>query len=1019
MGRERIRENSSRKVANSHSSVFFAPNNANARGSPRGVDGGSIRIPSSIIAAIISVLVASLPHCYNVAVEGRQNFVPSRDRVVKYRQEKGQQKQYRDNGKSIEGPNYHHNQITTSSSSNANSYILPAKKKNEKNLRMGGTNDNDISFLLPAAAATRRTGQLTSCCSAYSSYSASDMCSLYGQDCQSGKTKSHDDEDQSCTQEGLAFIGVSFSVNTKYGNPYSYQLCDQFPMGNIIDRDYKYAMSMDEDGWLVGGGYKQFDYSGKMPYIDSSHTELLRIGSMDVSKGGTSIQQVYSAMESISFDPFPFYPEYLKGGGGKKNNNNYNSGSAPSSDITLIVSVVEEYSDDSYSTYQKFLNSLFTAMKNVDGGACMDDHDTDPHVSMARGVKFKSSYHKQQYMYAANLEVAVWQAMYPKGVVIGSKSYASFPPGVKGSKKTVGYGNIYFFFDRNNITKAFPPSSSLTDQQFYYSTLFSKGKASSFYSSVTSYSSNNNQEDNGDSWEYNPYQWKTNMAIHDQTNGWDLPPNCNEEGETFVGIPLSRQSASNLQSTNTFQEQFDFEYLLDRNFTYIKSFGTNHGWLVGGEQEGNSAGSIVDIDTAHIPLFNLGTTNPNMGGLSLSDMIKVLKTVQFGTLYIKPAFVFADSNGHLKLQFEADASSALGYLYDNLCQMLGIKWNYISPSNSYGLYTNCAMHAAGDRASYGCGPANANSGGFCPQMTLAYSPRFKSQDMAAEYITNANNYVDYWRALYPYGVAVGTNKFCDTMTSSGYSGGCLGLFLNRMDLYYVFAPDLSGAWVQFHSNGDSIAPSSIAPTYEGGCDNPRNHYLDKCYKLQYKKYKKSSTISNFWSSLGNVGKLSFVTLSFMMAVMIVAIMFVRVRKQKRKGEKDMLRRLKRRKRRDKGTKEPILPDSDIPLGVEQQNYSRMSGLTRNKSMEDGWKSGAVSGALKSAKSYDAPILQPNRSTGNDADLGARSFPLEESNTSRKSKRRSSRRQSPPQRNSSLNRLADGFDPTDNPNFFLT
>ena len=70
--------------------------------------------------------------------------------------------------------------------------------------------------------------------------------------------------------------------------------------------------------------------------------------------------------------------------------------------------------------------------------------------------------------------------------------------------------------------------------------------------------------------------------------------------------------------------------------------------------------------------------------MSLSDMIKVLKTVQFGTLYIKPAFVFADSNGHLKLQFEADPYSSMGYLYDNLCQMLGVKWNNISSYNSLG-----------------------------------------------------------------------------------------------------------------------------------------------------------------------------------------------------------------------------------------------------------------------------------------------------------------------------------------------
>jgi len=131
----------------------------------------------------------------------------------------------------------------------------------------------------------RLSSQLTGCCYTYQSYSAADMCSVYNRDCESGETPSHDSGDDSCEQEGLSFIGISFSVNTASGNPYSYQLCDQFPMENIIDRNYDYVMSMDEDGWLVGGGYKSFDYSGKMPYIDSSHTELLRIGSLDAEKG--------------------------------------------------------------------------------------------------------------------------------------------------------------------------------------------------------------------------------------------------------------------------------------------------------------------------------------------------------------------------------------------------------------------------------------------------------------------------------------------------------------------------------------------------------------------------------------------------------------------------------------------------------------------------------------------------------------------------------------------------------------
>jgi len=282
--------------------------------------------------------------------------------------------------------------------------------------------------------------------------------------------------------------------------------------------------------------------------------------------------------------------------------------------------------------------------------------------------------------------------------------------------------------------------------------------------------------------------------------------------------------------------------------------------------------------------------------MSLSDMIKVLKTVQFGTLYIKPAFVFADSNGHLKLQFEADPYSSMGYLYDNLCQMLGVKWNTISSYNSLGLYTSCAMHAAGDRASYGCGPSNANSGGFCPQMTIAYSPRFKSQEAAASYIAAANNYVDYWRILYPYGDAVGTDRFCRSKSSSGYQGGCLGLFLNRMDLYYVLAPDLSGAWVEF--NGNSIAPThSPAPTFSGGCDDPRNFHLDKCFRIKYSK-QYASEGSGWWSSLGTVGQLTLIAVFLLSTVFIVALFIAQSRKQKKRALQKFFSSRKRKKRGD-------------------------------------------------------------------------------------------------------------------------
>lgn len=200
------------------------------------------------------------------------------------------------------------------------------------------------------------------------------------------------------------------------------------------------------------------------------------------------------------------------------------------------------------------------------------------------------------------------------------------------------------------------------------------------------------------------------------------------------------------------------------------------------------------------------------------------------------------------------------------------------------------MHAAGDRAAYGCGPDNGNSGGFCPQMTLAYSVGFQSEDMAAAFFSKGNDYVDYWRSLYPSGVAVGTSKFCA-------NGGCLGLFLNRYDLYEVFRPDLGGSWVEY--NGGTFSPTvSPAPTWAGGCDDPHNRHLDKCFRKQHKR---AATLEA-WDSLGVVGQFSLFLVSFMAVTLSVSIFVARARKKRKKGESYMgffIRDIKRGKRRKK------------------------------------------------------------------------------------------------------------------------
>jgi hypothetical protein len=219
-----------------------------------------------------------------VSVESK---LADRSRVVKARQESGKNNRFHDNGRPIEGPSYRSTRFDAETDVKKRFQAEEKKKARRKAQqkpapwKMDIPTDSerpkgDVQMFRgrkqeqpeeesPDEFGRELSSQLTGCCYTYKSYGAADLCAIYGEDCESGETPSHDSGDDSCEQDGLSFIGISFSVNTASGNPYSYQLCDQFAMENIIDRTYDYMMSLDEDGWLVGGGYKTFDYSGKMP----------------------------------------------------------------------------------------------------------------------------------------------------------------------------------------------------------------------------------------------------------------------------------------------------------------------------------------------------------------------------------------------------------------------------------------------------------------------------------------------------------------------------------------------------------------------------------------------------------------------------------------------------------------------------------------------------------------------------------------------------------------------------------
>ena len=64
-------------------------------------------------------------------------------------------------------------------------------------------------------------------------------------------------------------------------------------------------------------------------------------------------------MTAVTFPPFAIFPEYVKGGG--KGGSGDDDGEVPSGDVTLVVSVVEEFEEnnciDHYAHYDKDFTS--------------------------------------------------------------------------------------------------------------------------------------------------------------------------------------------------------------------------------------------------------------------------------------------------------------------------------------------------------------------------------------------------------------------------------------------------------------------------------------------------------------------------------------------------------------------------------------------------------------------------------------------------------------------------------------
>jgi hypothetical protein len=98
--------------------------------------------------------------------------------------------------------------------------------------------------------------------------------------------------------DGLAFLGLSLTQHSQLGHPDSDTHQTAFDLNDVIDRDYQYLFSTNDDGWLVGGGEPGPPTTYKLAAKDSAHVEIMRIGTYRKEWGGVPLEEILAVMTS-------------------------------------------------------------------------------------------------------------------------------------------------------------------------------------------------------------------------------------------------------------------------------------------------------------------------------------------------------------------------------------------------------------------------------------------------------------------------------------------------------------------------------------------------------------------------------------------------------------------------------------------------------------------------------------------------------------------------------------------------
>ncbi len=179
-----------------------------------------------------------------------------------------------------------------------------------------------------------------------------------------------------CKRNRLANIGIDCRADQS----------DQIGLNLLTDRAYDYLCENSDDGWLIGGGD---DTKLKRP--DTGHAEIWRFGPDNEEHGGMAYAKVNTVMREIAFAPMSLTPLRVN--------------LTPSSELELLC----DYDPRSA------IGQLFGLLSDVLACPC-GDYGNPFHITMARGVKFRSASSKDAYFAQMEKIVGTWNDEFPDGL---------------------------------------------------------------------------------------------------------------------------------------------------------------------------------------------------------------------------------------------------------------------------------------------------------------------------------------------------------------------------------------------------------------------------------------------------------------------------------------------------------------------------------------------------------------------------------------------------------------------------